>query len=158
MKRFKQTNRQWLCASMLLCSCFVALLFTSTTARAATLPKTAKLVPNETIVLVEIDDFTELQTQFEKTNLYKLIKDPVMSPFIDDLKAKWREKKKDKEDDDIPGILRDVDVLPRGRMALAVVMDEKMEDTNDPPVLFITQWGEGIDNVERYDGVTLCSR
>ncbi|MBN2316103.1 MAG: hypothetical protein JXM79_19405 [Sedimentisphaerales bacterium] len=143
-----QTSRQRLDTAVFLCFCFLAPLFTPALVNAATLPKTAKLVPNETIVLVEIDDFTELRAQFEKTNLYKFIKDPAMSAFVEDLKSKWREKKQDEKNEDIPGILRDVDVWPRGRIALAVVLNEQMEDMDDPPVLFITQWGDGIDKVK----------
>ena len=132
---------------MFLFSCFLALVFTPAFAEAATLPKTARLVPPETIFLVDIDDFTELRAQFEKTNLYKLIKDPAMLPFVDDLKAKWQERKKDETDDEIPGILRDVDVWPQGRIAVAVVLSEQTKDANDPPILFISQWGEGIGKV-----------
>lgn len=133
---------------MFLCFYFLVLLFATPPANAVTLPGTARLVPNETILLVNIDDFTELRTQFEKTNLYKLYKDPAMSPFVEDVKTKWRERKKDEQDDQIPGILRDVDVWPQGRIAIAVVLDEQTKDANDPPILFITQWGEGIDKVK----------
>ena len=133
---------------MFLCFCFLALFFTTASTYAATLPKTARLIPDETILLVEIDDFTELRTQFKKTNLYKLITDPAMLPFVEDVKAKWQERKKDEADDKIPGILRDVDVWPRGRIAIAVVLDEQTKDANDPPILFITQWGEGIEKVK----------
>ena len=148
MKRSMQINRQWLCASIFQCFCFLVLSFTTAPTNGATLPRTAKLIPGETILLVDIDDFTDLRTQFEKTNLYKLIKDPAMSPFVDDVKARWRERKKDEADDKVPGILRDVDVLPRGRIALAVVLSEQTKDMNDPPILFITQWGEGIGKVK----------
>ena len=132
---------------MFLFPCFLALVFTPAFAEAAALPKTARLVPPETIFLVDIDDFSELRTQFEKTNLYKLIKDPAMLPFVDDLKAKWQERKKDETDDEIPGILRDVDVWPQGRIAVAIVLSEQTKDANDPPILFISQWGEGIGKV-----------
>lgn len=148
MKRFNQTNRQWLCASMFPCFCFLVLLFTTIPATAVTLPGTAKLIPNETILLVDIDDFTKLRQQFERTHLYKLYKDPAMAPFIDDVKTKWQEKKKDEANDKIPGILRDVDVLPQGRIAIAVVLNEQTKDMNDPPILFITQWGDGIGKVK----------
>jgi len=133
---------------MFLCFCFLAPLFVPVSMKAATLPRTAKLVPSETIFLVEIDDFSELRTQFEKTNLHKFIQDPAMAPFIEDLKTKWREKKQDETDEDIPGILRDLDVWPQGRIALAVILNEQMEDMDNPPILFITQWGEGIDKVK----------
>ncbi len=148
MKRFMQMSRQWFCNSMFLCFCFLAFLFTTAPANAATLPETAGLVPPETILLVEIDDFSELRTQFEKTDLYKLYKDPAMRHFIDDLKARWQERKKNEGDDEIPGILRDVDVWPQGRIAIAVVLDERAKDMNDPPLLFITQWGEGTVKVK----------
>jgi hypothetical protein len=118
------------------------------TARAVTLPKTAKLIPPETIALVDVDDFSKLQTQFEKTSFYKLYKDPAMSPFVDDLKAKWKEKKKEKANNEIPGVLRDLDVWPQGRIAVAFVYDEQAKDANEPPVLFITQWGDQIGKVK----------
>jgi hypothetical protein len=102
--------------------------------------------------MVEIDDFTELRTQLEKTNLYKLFKDPAMQPFVNEFKTKWQERKKDEGDAKIPGILRDLDVWPEGRIALAVVLDEQTKDANDPPVLFITQWGEGIEKVKETVG------
>ncbi|MEJ2702073.1 MAG: DUF3352 domain-containing protein [Sedimentisphaerales bacterium] len=117
-------------------------------AHAVTLPKTAKLVPPETIALVDIDDFSKVQTQFEKTSFYKLYTDPVMSPFVDDLKAKWKTKKKEEADDKIPGILRDLDVWPQGRIAIAFIYDEQAKDANEPPILFITQWGEQIGKVK----------
>jgi hypothetical protein len=148
MKCSMQTNRRWLSIWIFLCSCFLALLFIPVSTNAAALPRTARLVPPETILLVEIDDFTDLRTQFEKTNLSKFIKDPAMSPFIQDLKTKWREKKQDETDEDIPGILREVDVWPQGRIALAVVLNEQMEDMDEPPILFISQWGGGIDKVK----------
>ena len=133
---------------MLLYSLLLVLLFTTAPANAAALPGTATLVPNETILLVEIDDFTKLRKQFEKTNFYKLYKDPAMSPFVEDVKTKWREGKKDEQEDQIPGILRDVDVLPQGRIAIAIVLNEQTKDANDPPILFITQWGDGIEKVK----------
>jgi len=152
MKRPTQTNRQWLCASMFLYSCFLALLLSPASANAAALPKTARLVPPETIVLVDIDDFSQLRTQFEKTNLYRLVKDPAMVPFVDDVKAKWQERRKKKADDRLSGILAGVEVSPQGRIAIAVVLQELTKDANDPPFLFITQWGEGIDNVKETVG------
>jgi hypothetical protein len=148
MTRSKQISHQRFRSLIFLSSCFLALLFSPVSGRAATLPKTARLVPPETIVLVDIDDFTELRTQFEKTNLYKLITDPAMSPFVDDVKAKWQERRKKETDDTLPGILREVDVWPQGKIAIAIVFNEQTKDDNEPPVLFITQWGEGISKIK----------
>jgi len=74
--------------SVLLFVCALALSFLPVSLSAAELPKTAKLVPPETIVMVNIDNFSQLRTQFEKTCLYKLYTDPAMKPFVDDVKAK----------------------------------------------------------------------
>ena len=148
MSHAKPTSRQQLRAFILLCSCLFVLLVSPVAGRAATLPKTAKLVPPETIVLLDIDDFTELRTQFKKTSLYKLITDPAMSPFVDDVKAKWQDGRKKETDDKLTGILRDVDVWPQGKIAIAVVFNEQTKDDNEPPVLFITQWGEGISKIK----------
>jgi hypothetical protein len=120
-------------------------------ARAQALPGTAKLVPPETIVLVDIDNFSQLRTQFEKTVLYKLYKDPAMKPFIDDFKTKWAEKKGESENELIK-IVTEANVLPMGRVAVALVLDERAKDSNTPPVVFITQWGQNIDKVKEAVG------
>jgi hypothetical protein len=148
MKRSSQTNSQSLRTTMFLYSCILALLLSGVSVCAAALPKGAKLVPPGTIVLLDIDDFAKLRTQFEKTTLYKLITDPAMSPFVEDMKAKWQERQKKEVDDKLPGILRDVDVWPQGKIAVAVVLNEQTKDDDDPPVLFITQWGDGIGKIK----------
>lgn len=61
-------------------------------APAKVLPRTAGLVPPETLILVDIDNFNQLKTKFEKTNLYKLYKDPAMAAFVEDFKTKLRKK------------------------------------------------------------------
>jgi hypothetical protein len=117
-------------------------------AQAKVLPQTAKLVPPETIFLVEIDDFQQFKTQFEKTSLYKLYKDPAMAAFFVDFKAKWSEKIQQLDENDIFKTIVDADVLPQGRLAIALVFDEQPQDPNNPPILFITQWGEGIAKIK----------
>ena len=52
----------------------------------------AKLVPPETVLLTEIGNFNELKAQFQKTNFYKLYKDPAMTEFVEDIDKKWRQK------------------------------------------------------------------
>jgi hypothetical protein len=147
MKHPKQTNRPLLCTLMLLCSCFIALLFPPAAVSATALPKTAKLIPPETMLLVDIDNFSRLRAQFEKTSVYKLYKDPAMAAFVDDFKAKWRDKVQ-KSDNELVRIIADADVLPQGRAAVALVLDEQIKDTNEPPVLFISEWGENAGKVK----------
>jgi len=121
-------------AIVLLCSSFCV----------GALPKTAKLVPSETIVLVDIDNFSLLRAQFEKINLYKLYKDPAMGAFFDDVKTKWEEKKQ-QADNEIFRIIADAGALPRGRAAIALVLNEQTKDANEPPAVFIIEWGDNID-------------
>jgi hypothetical protein len=133
---------------MFFCYCALGLLSLSASARAKALPRTAKLLPPETILLMNIDDFQQLKTQFEKTSLYRFYTDPAMAAFVDDAKAKWREKIQKLDDNDIFKAIFGADVLPQGRVAAALVLNEQSKDFNEPPVVIITQWGEGIDKIK----------
>jgi hypothetical protein len=128
---------------------FVLFIFTSfcAQAQAVDLPKTAKLVPPETIILVDIDNFGRLKQQFEKTNLYKLYKDPAMSAVVEDFKTKRSERIR-KIDNELARTIADVDVLPQGRVAIALVLNEQTKDANDPPLLLISRWGENITKIK----------
>jgi len=123
------------------------LLCTSAPVSAIELPKTAKLVPPETIVLVDINNFNQLWAQFEKTSIYQLYKNPAMAPFIDNFKTRWHEKKQESERE-IIRMIGDAGVLPQGRVAVALVFDKQMPDANEPPVLAVAQWGDKIDKVK----------
>ena len=132
---------------MLLCSCALMLLSAAASVSAIELPKTAKLVPPETIVLADINNFNQLWAQFEKTNFYQLYKDPAMAAFIDNFKTKWRGKKQESEREFIRTI-GDAGILPQGRVAVALVFDEQAKDVNELPVLVVAQWGDKIDKVK----------
>ena len=129
-------------------ACALVLLCSFASARAGVLPKTAGLIPPETVLLVDVDNFSQLNQQFEETNLYKLYKDPAMAAFVDDFKAKLREKIHGLDENDIFKTLYNADVLPQGRVAVALVLGEQSKDINKPPVVFITQWGNNIDRVK----------
>jgi hypothetical protein len=116
-------------------------------AQAGTLPKTAKLVPPETLLLVDVEDFSQLKAQFEKTNLYRLYNDPAMATFVEDFKAKWRDKVREMDNEILKAVV-EADVLPQGRVAIALVFDQTAKEANEPPVLLITQWGEAIDKIK----------
>jgi hypothetical protein len=123
------------------------LLSAPATVSAIELPKTARLVPPETIVLADINNFNRLWAQFEKTNIYQLYKDPAMAKFIDNFKTRWNEKKQESEREYLR-IITDAGVLPQGRLAAALVIDREMPDANEPPVLVMAQWGDKIDKVK----------
>ena len=146
MKNAALTNNKLSYTLTLLCSCALMLLSSPASVSAIELPKTAKLVPPETILLVDINNFNQLRAQFEKTNFYQLYKDPAMAAFIDNFKTKWREKKQESEREFVRTIA-DAGILPQGRVVVALIFDEQAKDTNEP-VLVVTQWGDKIDKVK----------
>jgi len=158
----KRPGRRLSCAAMFLCSC-VVLLSPDISIGAETLPETARLLPPETILLADIDDFSRFRTGFEETKLYKFYKDPAMAPFVDDFKSKWREKIR-KLDNEFIRVVAEADALPQGRVAVAIVLNPSLagmvgaggagppmaetKGADEPPFLFITQWGQTIAKIK----------
>lgn len=121
---------------------------------AKALPKTAELVPAETALLVETDDFGLLRRQFEKTTLNGLWKEPAMSGFVEKLRSKWSERFAGKQDDLLATILG-LEIMPSGRLAFALVLDEQSKDADEPPILVISQWAGDVDKIrEQVEKVT----
>ena len=147
MKYVVKTTHKLPFVPILLYSCALILLCSSTSVRAETLADTAKLIPPETILLMNINDFSRLKSQFEKTNFYKLCKDPAMAAFVDDFKNKWQEKIR-KLDNELMRVIANADALPQGRLAVALILNEQTIDANEPPLLLIAQWGRVIDRIK----------
>jgi len=116
-------------------------------ARAGVLPKTAEILPPETILVADIDDFSQLRGRFEKTDIYKLYKDPAMEACVKDFKTKWREKVRQTDDKILKAIV-EAGVFPEGRLALALVLDEQAAKADEPTFLFITQWGKNTPKIK----------
>ena len=125
---------------------FTLLTFICLPSAAGVLPPTAKLVPPETALLINIDDFSRLKTSFEKTNFYKLYKDPAMAAFIANAKAKWQEKVGQTDNEVVKAVIN-TDLQPTGRAVFALVLNKRAADANEPQALFITQWGEKISQI-----------
>lgn len=133
------------CALIFLCCCAFGFL---SPAGAATLPETAKILPPETMVLLDIGDFQQLKTQYEKTYLYKLYKDPAMAAFAENARAKLKGKIQKLDDNDIFKTLFNTEVWPQGRVAIALVLNEQSRDFNEPQIVMITQWGEEVGKIK----------
>ncbi len=121
---------------------------------AKVLPKTAELVPAETVLLVEADDFGRLRRQFEKTSIYELWKEPAMSGFVEKLRSKWHERLAGEQDDllatmpqGMAGAILGLEILPSGRLAFALVLNERSKDATEPPILVISQWAGDVDKI-----------
>ncbi|MHC4645225.1 MAG: hypothetical protein ACYTBJ_06970 [Planctomycetota bacterium] len=126
---------------LLIVSCL--LLVTSALAQTRILPKTAKLAPPDTVLLVEIDNFADLKVQFEKTPGYQIYKDPAMQVFVEDAKKRCLNKLRETDNEAVKAIV-DWGKLPQGKVAFALVLNKQAIDAGEPAALFITQWGENI--------------
>jgi hypothetical protein len=135
-------------ALVLLCYYVLMLLSAPASVSAIELPKTAKLVPPETIVLADINNFNQLWVQFEKTSIYQLYNDPAMEAFINNFKTKWKEQNQE-PDREYLRIITDSGVLPKGRLAAALVYDRQVKDVNELPILIVAQWGDKIDKIKK---------
>jgi len=134
-----RTRRKPFRTLICLSSYLLGLLLLPVGVRAA-LPETAKLLPPDTAFVVNIENFSRLKGQFEKTDLFKLYKDPSMSAFIDDFKKKLQEKIK-AEDSELAKIVSDATTFPEGKAAIALVLNAKTIDADNPPIMLIAEWG-----------------
>jgi len=127
---------------------FSVLLFITSCLQAAQLPKAADLVPPETVLLIQTDDFKALKEQFEKTSYYKLYSDPVMAPFFEKLKSSLKQEMAKQDDNNIYKMFYNTAVFPAGRVAVALVLNEQTLKSDETPLLFVVQWGENIDKIK----------
>ncbi len=145
----KTTNRTIARPAMFLCSCALVLLCLPLCVQAVSLPKTAELLPPETVLLIDIHNFNQLTEQFKKTSFYRLYKDPAMAAFVDDVKEKIREKIKEADSEFATSIF-DPGIFPEGKVAFAMILNEQTMDANDLPFLFIIQAAQQIDKFKEY--------
>jgi len=113
-------------------------------ARRVVLPKTAELVPAETIVLVDISDFNHLRAQFEKCFVGKLYKDPAMAAFVADFTGKWGEKMRVDKNPVIKAAL-DANRLPEGRVVIAMTLAGAR---GEPAFVLTGQWGRNAGGLK----------
>lgn len=133
---------------MLLGAVIVSVFFVLSPARAVTLPQTGKLFPAETTFLINVSDFSRLEAQFKKTNLYKLYKDPAMAVFVENFQQKWRQTLQEKENEFIKALF-DAGVRPTGRLTVALMTRDYAARGEDFGVVVISQWGPGIDKIKQ---------
>ncbi len=110
----------------------VCLIFSSGTAVAKALPKTAKMVPADAIVLIDIGNFSKTQQQFEKTNFYGLYKEPAMAAFFESVRAKLKDKAAKLDGNNVFRVFYDAGLWPEGQTAIAFLPNAKTKDVNDP--------------------------
>jgi hypothetical protein len=113
----------------------------------AAIPETGKLVPTETMALININNFSSSKANFEKTNIYKLYQDPSMKAFVEDAKEKLNQKAREKKSKILESLM-EKEITPEGRVFLALVLNEKAQTENEPQALFLIQFGNGIEKAK----------
>jgi len=126
-------------AALVICVVFAAVMVVG--AKGAVLPKTAQLVGTDTVLLVDISDFNQFRTKFEKCSVYKLYNDPAMSAFAKNFTAKVREKIEGDKDSFVKGIL-DANVMPEGRLAFVMTAGQQ-----EMSPMLISQWGRNVGKI-----------
>ena len=126
----------------------ITLIYSSGITVAKALPKTAKIIPAETILLVDIENFSKMQQQFEKTNFYRLYKEPTMAAFFERVREKLKEKAGKLDGNNVFRTFYDAGLWPEGQTALVLLPNSKTKDVNEPEILFISQWGNNIGKIK----------
>ncbi|MFC1737999.1 DUF3352 domain-containing protein [Planctomycetota bacterium] len=116
-------------------------------ARAATLPETARLVPSQTALLINVNDFSEVREQFKKTNLYKLYTDPAMADFIEDAREKLHNKANEENNEILRSIVEG-NILPEGRISVALVLNDRALEEDEPQAFFLIQCPGSIEKIK----------
>ena len=89
------------------------------------------LLPDSTKFCILIPDLKELRDNFNKTQLGRMTNDPLMKPFVDDLRRQLQERI-DEEGRSVGLTWEDVDRIDGGEICFARVQpggDEKQEAT-----------------------------
>ena len=100
--------------------CVASLMTLSMAAPASAVDRSETLLPNNTVAFVSISDVSVLADHFDQTQFGKLLNDPVMEPFREDLKRQFEERwlsvteKLGLTFDDLQGV-------PGGETAVAVI-------------------------------------
>ncbi|MGA2323660.1 MAG: hypothetical protein ABSG22_07425 [Sedimentisphaerales bacterium] len=126
-------------AAFVICVVFAAVMVVGV--KGATLPKTAELVGVDTVLLVDISDFNQFMTKFEKCSVYKLYNDPAMSAFAKNFTGKVREKIEGDKDSFVKGVL-DANVMPEGRLAFVMTAGQQ-----EMSMALISQWGRNVGKI-----------
>jgi hypothetical protein len=122
--------------------CVICAAVMVVSAKGAGLPRTTELVGVDTVLLVDISDFNQFRTKFEKCSVYKLYNDPAMSAFAKNFTGKVREKIEGDKDSFVKGIL-DANVMPEGRLAFVMTAGQQ-----EMSMALISQWGRNVGKMK----------
>ncbi len=88
--------------------------------------RTERLLPATTVGFAAVEDFDQLRDRWNETQLGKLMADPVMEPFAEDIRRQFRERWS-RLDERLGLTLEDLEGVPSGEVAVALVQPARHE-------------------------------
>lgn len=103
---------------------------------AAEIPSPEKLLPDDTLIVFSIPDFSKMREIYASSPQTKLWSDPAMKPFVDKFEAKLKSELIDPLQRELGIRFEDYTSLPQGQLTLAITQNGNT-GTNEPGVLLL---------------------
>ncbi len=112
------------------------------------LPKTAKFLPKDSVIVFNIEDYAALQKSFEGSNFYKFWNDPAMKPFVEKFNKACDSKMQGGQQEYLIEIFKDPNSFPQGRIAFAFVTGENALKGEEAGGIGVFEFGKNIDKAK----------
>ena len=108
-------------------------------------PSSMKLFPEETVVFVRVANAHEFGEKFQQTSIGRMIQDPQMKPFVDNLYGKAGDLYAEHAEGKVGISWEDLKKLPKGEVAFAVVA----RDHRRPALLLLVDQGDEVSVADK---------
>jgi hypothetical protein len=98
----------------------------ASTARAEERLRSERLLPATTVGFAVLEDLEDLSDHWDKTQLGKLMKDPVMTPFAEDIRRQFKQRWS-RFDERLGLTIDDLRGVPSGEIAVATIQPRRRE-------------------------------
>lgn len=116
---------------------YLCLLFAWASAAGASIPSPEKLLPDDTLVMVTVPDYSKLREITRKLPLGQLWTDPAMKPFREHLASKWTEEFLKPLEHDLDVKLDDYASLLQGQLTFALTQNGWQGASDQEPGLLL---------------------
>src|ERR1051325_3169305 len=89
----------------------------------AAIPSPEKLLPDDTLLMVTVPDFSKMREIFRASPFTRLWNDPAMKPFREKFVSKWKEEFLKPLERELEIQAEDYSSLPQGQVTFAVIQN-----------------------------------
>jgi hypothetical protein len=122
-----------------------SLAFSARTAKAQNRPATEDLLPETTVLFLQIDDWNDLYTKFQENSTFKLLRDEKVAPLVENMWNVAQDAYKEELEDQVGLSLKDFQELPHGEITIAVVAPRR----KNPEVILLFQTNPESESFDR---------